>query len=297
MTIRVERSWQALLARLQDDRQWRSIIVLGPVDSGKTTLCRYLGRELAKSHRTAAIDCDPGQSVLGPPAALGLAWEPWDGKRVSALRFVGSTTPSGHLLQTLTGVKRLVDQASEDGAQRIVLDSSGYGSTGALREFHYQTLDLLEPDYLVALQQADELEPLLGSFARRVDLEVCRLPISQAVVGRDPTERRAYRHRKFRQYFEGAAVRTLSLDGVGFHGMVPATDSPERFRTRLVALCDRRGFVVVMGIIEGLRLDEGCLELYAPPFAASQVASVQLGSIRLDRDGRELYYGPPGGGR
>lgn len=90
---------------------------------------------------------------------------------------------------------------------------------------------------------------------------------------------------------------TLSPDGVGFHGMVPATDSPERFRTRLIASCDGRGFVVVMGIIEDLRLDEGCLELYAPPFETSQVASVQLGPICLDRDGRELSCGPPGGDR
>lgn len=285
--IRVDPSWRELLARLEGAPSWRSTFIVGPVDSGKTTLCRFLGAQLAQRSRTAAIDCDPGQSTLGPPACLSSAWEPWGGGRPLAMRFVGSTTPTGHLLQTLSGVKRLAEGAFEAGAQKALFDSSGYADMGALREFHFQTLDLLQPDHLVALQRADEMEPLLANFDRRAIPRIHRLPASEAVIRRSQAERRAHRQRKFERYFRTAQRQTLPLEGIGFHGMVPSSEAPSDYRDRLIALCGRRGFALALGIVEELDLGRAHLRLHAPPFEREQVASIQVGSIRLDRSGRE----------
>ncbi len=286
--IQIEPSWRKLLARLEADRSWQTVFVIGPIDAGKTTVCRFLGRKLAERASTAAVDCDPGQSALGPPGSLALAREPWEGGSPLALRFVGSTTPARHLLQTLTGVKRLADRAFEVGADKVVFDSSGYGATEALREFHFQTLDVLEPDHLVALQRRRELESLLANFERRQKPRIHRLPISGAAVRRDAQQRRSYRRKRFGQYFRAAAPQRLPLTGLGLHGMIPALDEPDRYRNRLVGLCDKRGFAIVMGILLEVDLDGAQLGLYAPPFERERIASVQFGSIRLDRSGREL---------
>jgi len=286
--IRVEQSWRELLALLENDPSWQIVFVLGPTDSGKTTLCRFLGQQLSQHWATARVDCDPGQSVFGPPASLSVAWEPWDGSSLLALRFVGSTSPSRHLLQTLTGVKRLSERAFEEGAQKVVFDSCGYMDTGAGREFHFQTLDLVEPDHLVALQRGNEMESLLANFTRRARPRLHRLATSTAAMGRSPVQRQFYRRQKFDRYFKDASPQMLPLDGMGFHGMVPPLGAPGSHRHLLIALCDRRGFVVVLGIIEELDLVGGCLRLYSPPFESSQIASVQFGSIRLDRSGQEL---------
>ena len=286
--IRVEQTWRELLALLESDPSWRTLFVLGPTDSGKTTLCRFLGQQLSQRWATARVDCDPGQSVFRPPASLSVAWEPWDGSSLLALRFAGSTSPSRHLLQTLTGVKRLSDRALEEGAQKVVLDSCGYMNTGAGREFHFQTLDLVEPDYLVVLQKGNEMEPLLANFTRRAKPHLHRLSVSKAAVSRTPIERQFYRRQKFNQYFKDASLRTLPLDGIGFHGMIPRLGKPGSHRHLLIALCGRRGFVVVLGVVEELHQDGGYLRLYSPPFESSQVASVQFGSIRLDWSGQEL---------
>jgi polynucleotide 5'-hydroxyl-kinase GRC3/NOL9 len=274
-----------LLARLEEDPSWRTLFVLGAADSGKTTLCRFLGQELARRWPTARIDSDPGQSSLGPPASLGLAWEPWDRGNPLALRFVGATSPMRHFLQTLTGIKRLVDRAFEEGAQKLVVDSSGYMNTDAGKEFHFQTLDLIEPDYLVVLQHGSEMEPLLASFARRVKPRLYRMPVSPAVVARNWTERRLYREEKFKRYFQDAMRQVVSLEGLGFHGMVPLLTRPETYYHRLVALCDRRGFALVLGTVEQVELDKGRLHIYAPPFQHSEIVSVQFGSISLDWSG------------
>jgi polynucleotide 5'-hydroxyl-kinase GRC3/NOL9 len=276
------------MALLENGPAWQTVFVLGPTDSGKTTLCRFLGQQLSRKWATARVDCDPGQSVLGPPTTLGAAWEPYDGSSLMACRFVGSTSPTRHFLQTLTGIRRLSDRVLEEGAQKIVFDSSGYMDTGAGREFHFQTLDLVEPDHLVALQRGNEMEALLASFTRRARPRVHRLAVSRATISRSPIQRQFYRQQKFNQYFKNASLQTLPLDGIGFHGMVPSPDAPGSYCHLLIALCDRRGFVAALGIIEELDWAGGYLRLYSPPFESGQIASVQFGSIRLDRTGKEL---------
>lgn len=279
--------WEQLKVELASDRSWETLVVAGPTDSGKTTLCRYLGRELAAERRTAAIDCDPGQSVLGPPTTMGLAWEPvGQYPHCEALRFVGSTSPVGHFMQTLTGLARLVGRAAEEGAERVIVDMPGLIDTGAGREFLYQVVDLLEPDRLVALERGSTLEPLFQCFDRRDRPLGFRLPASEAASARSRDARRNYRQQKFRAYFDGALEQVLRLDELGLHGRVPADEEREAYRNRLVALCDRRGFTVALAIIE--RWEEDELRVYAPSFAREELASIHFGSLALNREGREL---------
>lgn len=285
--VQIERAWQELLHQLEEGGPWRSVFVIGPTGSGKTTFCRFLGERLSRRWRTAAVDCDPGQSALGLPTSLALAWEPWDGGRPLALRFVGSTSPSGHFLGMLSGVKRLADLAVAEGAQKTIFDSSGYMDFSTGREFHFQLVDMLEPDHLVAIQQTGELEPLLRWFARRLRPRVHRLPVSSAVRVRSREERRAYREGKYARYFAGATLQALPLDGIGVVGVDSATWRAAEWRQRLVALCDRRGFVVALGIVEAL--ERGVLRLYAPSFEPGQVASVHPGSLRLDLSWQEIW--------
>jgi len=284
-------SWRRLIEAVCRDPAWRSVMVVGPVDAGKTTLCRALGEALARQGSVAAVDGDPGQSVIGPPSTVGLGWEPWRGGDAAALRFVGATSPARHFLQALTGLRRLTDQAFELGARRVILDSSGYDRSGAGREFQFQSVDLVEPDHLVALQGARELEPLLACFARRTRPRVHRLPAADAAAPRTPARRRMYRERRLREYFQGASTRAVELAGLGLHGMVPSSRHARDWRDRLVGLCEARGLVATLGIVEHVDWGEGRLEVYAPAFEPARLSSVQLGSMRLDRDGREL---PPG---
>jgi polynucleotide 5'-hydroxyl-kinase GRC3/NOL9 len=48
-------------------------LVLGPVDSGKSTLCRLLLEQARGAGRSVAIlDLDLGQKLIGPPACVTL---------------------------------------------------------------------------------------------------------------------------------------------------------------------------------------------------------------------------------
>lgn len=281
----VPESWHELAERMERETApgaRPTVYLLGGTDSGKTTLCRHLVARFARWGPAARLDCDPGQSALGPPTTLGLTITPSAAAARPWLRFVGSTTPVGHLLQTLVGARRLAGRAAAEGAAWRLIDPPGMvaGETG--REFQHQMIDLLEPDWLVVLGDAVELEPIVAVFEARHRPRVLRLPIPAAVTARSGAQRAAYRAQRFEAYFEQAARCELDLTHRGLHGHLPRRSSPAAATGRLLALCDREGFVVVLAIVEQADWHANHLTLHAPPFDAEQVASVQFGTCQMD---------------
>jgi polynucleotide 5'-hydroxyl-kinase GRC3/NOL9 len=283
--VRVDPSWPELLERLRFASSRRPVLLVGPTDTGKSTLCRWLAARLSAEHRVALIDGDPGQSSVGPPACVALQLDPAaQSPPPPVLRFVGATRPTGHLLQTLAGLRRLQDRAVERGAERVLVDFPGYGvGSGALRELHYLAIDLSRAEHLVALQRERELEPLLADFARRVGLAIHRPKVAEATRRRSPAARRENRRRRFARYFERARPTELDVSVLGLHGRVPP---PGRWEGRLISLGDVHGFTAALALAQGPPVD-GRLPILAPPFDPARIATVELGALHLDPAGRE----------
>jgi polynucleotide 5'-hydroxyl-kinase GRC3/NOL9 len=279
-----DEEWQDLVEALTPGSTPQRAYVIGGTDSGKSTLCRHLLRELKEHGTTAYIDCDTGQSEIGPPTTVGLAVTnpSTDVPATTLLRFVGSTSPRGHLLQTLTGAKRLLETAVLAGASTVVLDSPGYIHGDAAFEFQFQMIDLLQPDHVIVLQRGRELERLLANFRRHPGITIHRLGISPAATSRSAAERRRYREEKYRSYFATAELREIPLRGLGLHGKVPDLRKPAQVRHRLVALCDRRNFAITLGTIESIDPERHLMWILMPPADRSKAASIQFGSLYLD---------------
>ncbi len=278
--IRIGEGWEDLAAALSRADTPERVYVVGATDSGKTTFCSYLLDETAPCKRTAYVDCDMGQSRIGPPTTEGMLLYP--GPTRPCLRFVGSTSPGGHFVQTLAGAKRLVEKAAELGAQATIIDSPGLVSGGVGTEFQLQMIDLLLPTRIVALQRGQELERLLANFARHPKITIHRIPVTPAAVARTATGRRCYREERFAAYFADAALQEISLRGLGLQGRVPDLKNPRGIARRLVSFNDPENFVIALGIVEELHPGGRRLEVFAPLFEPRAVASVRFGSIYLD---------------
>lgn len=298
----IPQTWRDLRERLERDsgadrgagrgpgEPVRGIYVLGAADTGKSTLCRYLVDSLARTAPAGLLDADPGQSSLGPPTTLGLAFAP-ELDAPAALRFVGSTTPMGHLLQALVGAKRLAEHAAAEGAGWLVIDPPGMVTGETAREFQHQMIDVLGPSWLVVVrdrtatsatpEEAAAIERIVSVFTARQRPKVYRMPVAEAVVPRRAPQRAAYRQARFATYFAAATTRELDLGGRGLHGHLPPGADPADAVGRLAALCDRAGWVVVLGVIEAVDWSAGRLRLHAPPFDEKAVASVEFGSHRM----------------
>jgi polynucleotide 5'-hydroxyl-kinase GRC3/NOL9 len=272
-----------MLGEIQEDPRG-TVYILGSIDQGKTTLCAALQEFAGTTGTVAVLDCDPGQSSLGPPATVGLSLPGTPGP---LLKFVGSTSPSGHFLPLMAGAARLQDIAVRRRADLILVDSPGYVQEEAAQEFHIRMIDLLAPRFLLGIERERELDPILAPFVRS-GASIHRIRPSPSVSPRNTTWRKRYREERFGEYFRAACLHRLLLEGLAIHGNVPKSFRQEDWVSRLVALCDPGLMVVRLAIVVSLDLKGDALELYAPPFAPEEVSSVQVGTVRLTLSGEEL---------
>ena len=241
------------------------LMILGAPDVGKSTFSRYLYQRLVSEGRRAAyLDGDPGQSLLGPPSTLTLALgEPGehgfppngDMRRW----FIGSVSPSGHMLPILVGAERLVQAALAHEAEVVVYDTSGLidprqGGT-ALK---LAKIDLLRPGALFAIQSGDELESLLIPLRRSHRCHVFDLRTTPEVRRRDVSSRQGYRAERFAAYFRHAM--SLSLDWTSL-AVFPA---PRFAIESLVSFDDVDGFVRGLGIVQELDRKNRMIKLLTP---------------------------------
>lgn len=276
-------AWEEI-RKLLAEKETGVVYVLGQTDTGKSTLCRFLVSKLATPGPVAYLDADTGQSTVGPPATAGLVICGGTPARLKKtfLRFVGSTSPQGHLLQHLVSTARLLDIVREKGIRQVIIDSPGWVEGPVAEEFQIRMIDLLHPDVVVAIQEGTELDSILANFRQRTGITVTSIAPSGDVKIRSRTWRARYRQERFRTYFSGHIPVKIPLAGTGFHGKIPESFRDEDWKNLLIALCDQNMLVITLAIVEKLDLAGGILHIRSPPVDLSRVASVQVGSILLE---------------
>ncbi len=259
------------------------ILVVGAPDTGKSTFARYLYRRLCARHEHVGfIDGDMGQATLGPPTTMTLALnEPEDdvfppaGPRHRA--FVGDVTPRGHMLPTLVGAHRLVQKAREEGPTAIVFDTTGLVGPerggGALKR---AKIDLLRPAAVVGIQHERELEHLLHPLRLSGRTRVVDLPASRAAHRRDYTVRREHRASQFRRYF--VDTHPLEIDWQRLAVLPEPAFAPNH----LVALEDKGGFTLALGIVAEENSARDTVTLHTPLATSDEVNAIHLGDLALD---------------
>lgn len=256
------------------------LMVIGAPDSGKSTLARQIYQELCRQYSCIAyLDGDPGQSLLGPPTTLSLAINrrgdlAFPPRGHIWRRFLGATSPRGHMLPMLVGIHRLVSTAREHGAQIVVYDTCGFVSAheGGLA-LKLAEMELLRPSMVIALQRETELEPLL-QVARASSIRTVRLAPSPRVQPRPPEQRRKYRARRFQEYFREAQRWVLDKNSLAIVASFPLQPA------QLVSLEDAQGFVLALGVLQAIQGEQ--LTLLTPLRNLDRCRILRAGSLLLD---------------
>jgi polynucleotide 5'-kinase involved in rRNA processing len=111
-------------------------VIIGPVNSGKSTTARHLANMYLNNHKTVAfLDCDLGQPEFTPPGmiSLTLVTEPLLGPPCTHFKpskysiFIGDTSPKRDPDAYITGLFKLVDLYRNDCIGiPLVVNTSGW---------------------------------------------------------------------------------------------------------------------------------------------------------------------------
>ncbi|MFI5395380.1 MAG: Clp1/GlmU family protein [Candidatus Binatia bacterium] len=317
-TLDIPQSWEHSAEVIRTSR-WRTILVLGGADRGKSTYCVFLARRLGTArHRVALVDADVGQKDIGPPTTITLGYftasRAQAPVRPSAYYFVGSTTPSGHLVPMVVGAKRMLDAAQADS---VLVNTTGF-IHGVGRVLKTHKIEALRPDVIVAIQAGDELESILRAHRNQ---HIIRIALSSLAVRKSADERRRNREEAFGRYFRQATQVSLPLAKVIFQRSLLLTSEAipdassiytERTPEGVIAVSDDRPRTSVLKVLppgferhllcgvadqhdEGLglatiqRIDfkRGTICLITP-VPRSRIAILQLGDMYVTSEGEEL---------
>ena len=189
------------------------IVIIGPVDSGKSSLTAMVANiALSKGLKPAIIDGDIGQADIGPPTFISLSIidKPilWLRELTyNKIRFIGTITPSHVAHRVITAIKSLVDEALKQ-SDVVIIDTDGwiYGSQAI--EYKIDLIRHINPQALFMV--GEEIKILLNTF--RKYMQVKFLPSPKVMKKRDREERRILRCHAYKRYLEKSTIRTFPLD-------------------------------------------------------------------------------------
>ncbi len=211
-----------------------SVLVLGGTDSGKSTWVREAALALTGAGKTVAVvDCDLGQSEIGPPGTIGLALAR-PGLEFRSLRdlpqaaayFVGAVSPARHGLDICVGAAQMARAAKKQRPDVVLIDTDGFVSGSAARQMKRRLCEMLLPQAVAALTRAGEIEALLAIFARMDFPDVWRIPVSPAAQRKSTAARATRRTARFLSALDGSEPQTFALDQITLLGTFLGTGEP-----------------------------------------------------------------------
>ena len=156
---------------LTDDilnQKYKSIVVVGPSDAGKSTFSLYLANRFINSgQRPLLLDADVGQGDLAPPTCIGsavLKHQSIDLSMIKAdyLSFIGSIQPSNNESRIIRCVSKLIKKSRS--YDRCIVNTDGYVNGKGLN-YKLKLLDKIQPECIVSLGRSD-IQANSGQYTR-----------------------------------------------------------------------------------------------------------------------------------
>jgi polynucleotide 5'-hydroxyl-kinase GRC3/NOL9 len=268
-------------------------MVAGGVDSGKSSFCTYLINKLiSEKCSVAVLDCDIGQSDVGPPCTVAYAFvtkpvtDLFDLKAENAT-FVGVTSPSEDVNKTIKGAASLKTEASKRNVDFVVVNTDGWVAEEEAVDYKVQLAEKLSPDVIFGIQQNNELETLL---AKLEGFRKIRIDSALAVKERSKEKRKTLRELGYVKYLTNSKVRTWRLSRLNIEKPNPLClrQKPEDNQQKglLLGLHDAQKKFLGIGILQGIDYERKSLKVFTS--VTTTPVNVAVGKVRLDDKLREI---------
>ncbi|MCS7107795.1 MAG: Clp1/GlmU family protein [Sulfolobales archaeon] len=197
------------------------IIVIGPPESGKTSLTAFIANRLISSGRDVyVVDSDVGQADISVPCTIGVArpkekflWlrdlQPF------MLRYVGCNSPQYCIHQFISAFQEVVHSFTRGGSDLVVNTDGWVYGYGAL-ELKELMIKVLKPTHVLVLDEA--LYTYFKGVLRGSSTSVLLVPRPKAVKERNREDRRYLRHQSYLKVFSCARRVKLPIDALTLMG-------------------------------------------------------------------------------
>lgn len=194
-----------------------TVMVIGPVDSGKTSFCTFLiNKLLIKRQKVAILDGDLGQSDVGPPCTVSYTFvtkpiiDLFDLKARNAF-FVGSTSPSRVINKVIEGLALLKQEILSNNPDYVIINTDGWVKGEDAVNYKVQLIEKFNPDIIFFIQQKDELASLLNATEK---FRKVMVHSPSVIKQRSKEKRRRLRELAYIKYLRNAKVRSIPLSWV-----------------------------------------------------------------------------------
>lgn len=340
-------SWENVAKEIASQGEPVAVVVIGGIDSGKTSFCVYLTNwSLKKGRKTAVVDADLGQSDIGPPSTIGFShvtapiMDLFEVEAENAY-FVGVTSPSGAVERVLEGLTALKTKVLETTVDFLIINTDGWIGDDDAVNYKVRLVEMIAPDVVVGIQREKELTPILTKLK---GARIFAIDSPPAIRGRSREKRKILRELSYKKYLKGARVQSFPLKWVSIEGSLLGNGRPlttertEKIRKALeespfhceetptavlivikgdkwvneeqikkiegalgkkarvikkgeeegllAALQDAKGNFLGIGILSSIDYKKRAIRLYTP--VSEDVATICVGQIKLDKNGREI---------
>ncbi|MCW4023667.1 MAG: Clp1/GlmU family protein [Candidatus Bathyarchaeota archaeon] len=259
------------------------ILVVGKIDSGKSSLCTYLVNQLVVSKRCVAVlDGDIGQSDIGPPGTLGYALTAKPTTELYALKpegafFVGVTSPIKAVNETLNGYRKLQEEILKKNPEFIVINTDGWVCGEEAIKYKLSLIEQINPDLIVGVKIESELESLFSKINDK-PIKIIETPIN--VKERNPEKRKKLREKSYSKYLKNDKVRLLYMNQYKIENGITLSKK-EAHKGLLLGFKSKLGKFLGIGILMEINKRKKALKVFTP--VETVIGTITVGKVHFDK--------------
>ena len=282
-------SWNKILEAISGLQQKPvTVLILGKIDSGKSSYCHYLVNKLVDGKcKVAVLDGDIGQSDIGPSGTVAYAiasrqtTELYNLKLQNAF-FVGITSPLTALHKTIEALATLKQEILSKNVDFILVNADGWVTSDIAVRYKTALVKEIKPDIIVGLQVENELEPLIANLETSVILVAPSPSLSQ----RTPEKRKALREMTYARYLKAAKQQFYYLSQVNIEpkNAVPKNQTPEK--GLLLGLYGSGNKFLGIGVLREINQMRKALKVQTS--VSAKPRKIVFGKVLLDKKIREV---------
>lgn len=263
-------SWRRVTKEVLSRPKPCTVMVLGNIDSGKTSFCTYLINTSLKSQgKPAIIDTDLGQSDIGPPTSIGFSIisesvaDLFSAKPATII-IMGRTSSKGITQRVVSSLTSIMKQISERAIDLTVINTDGWIEGDEARTYKTELIRKISPNLVIGIQRNAELEHILHSVEEK-GCNVLRTVTSSTIKRRNHEEHRELREQSYKKYLGKPTLRNLNLNwisleytplGLGTPVDLQRVKSIEKALQRQIVYCEESSRALYIVVYYKERVDE-----------------------------------------